>query len=142
MATVKNLKIKTGVCKRMMKELHSYQTEADRECVKTDNMKNSHADPFDIKQQEHVLAESCLMISNCRKRLETALTALEAAVVGHHHPFYFSLVEFVFKDSLSGLSFEILVTEIIHMSSRKHGRLKQKQKQQQKRVKSYQLPRS
>ena len=51
MATVKNLKIKTGVCKRMMKELHSYQTEADRECVKTDNMKNSHADPFDIKQQ-------------------------------------------------------------------------------------------
>lgn len=80
MATLKNLKIKTGVCKRMMKELHSYQTEADRECVKTDNMKNSHADPFDIKQQEHVLAESCLMISNCRKRLETALTALQAAV--------------------------------------------------------------
>jgi tubulin-specific chaperone A len=51
MATLKNLKIKTGVCKRMMKELHSYQTEADRECEKTDNMKNSHADPFDIKQQ-------------------------------------------------------------------------------------------
>lgn len=38
----------------MMKELHSYQTEADRENVKTDNMKNSHADPFDIKQQENI----------------------------------------------------------------------------------------
>lgn len=81
MATLKNLKIKTGVCKRAMKELDLYQVEADSECVKTDNMKNSHADPFDIKQQEHVLAESCLMISNCRNRLETTLAALEAAVV-------------------------------------------------------------
>lgn len=51
MATLKNLKIKTGVCKRAMKELDLYQVEADSECVKTDNMKNSHADPFDIKQQ-------------------------------------------------------------------------------------------
>lgn len=50
MATTK-LKVKTGVCKRMMKELQSYQAEADKEFVKVDNMKNSYADPFDIKQQ-------------------------------------------------------------------------------------------
>ncbi|XP_073391703.1 tubulin-folding cofactor A [Physcomitrium patens] len=81
MATMKNLKIKTGVCKRLMKELQSYQSEADKECIKAKNMRRSHADPFDIKQQEHVVAESCLTISNCRKRLETALATLEAAVV-------------------------------------------------------------
>ncbi|KAG0567884.1 hypothetical protein M758_7G107100 [Ceratodon purpureus] len=97
MATTKTLKVKTGVCKRMMKELQSYQAEADKDFVKVENMKNSYADPFDIKQQlcnlqrrgilkmtlgvqEHVLAESCLMITNCRKRLETALASLEAAV--------------------------------------------------------------
>nr|XP_024382206.1 tubulin-folding cofactor A-like [Physcomitrium patens] len=133
---MKNLKIKTGVCKRLMKELQSYQSEADKECIKAKNMRRSHADPFDIKQQvpnplditphcevsqlvfhvsktklfderaresvkemllekigfsriiaarawfqEHVVAESCLTISNCRKRLETALATLEAAVV-------------------------------------------------------------
>ena len=51
MATTKTLKVKTGVCKRMMKELQSYQAEADKESVKLENMKNSYADPFDIKQQ-------------------------------------------------------------------------------------------
>lgn len=35
----------------MMKELQAYQGEADKEFVKTENMKNSYADSFDIKQQ-------------------------------------------------------------------------------------------
>nr|PNR44237.1 hypothetical protein PHYPA_016621 [Physcomitrium patens] len=55
MANMKNLKIKTGVCKWLMKELQSYQSEADKECIKAKNMRRSHADPFDIKQQQNYL---------------------------------------------------------------------------------------
>lgn len=81
MATLRNLKIKTGICRRTLKELHSYVTEVEQESAKTISMKESNADAFDIKQQENVLAESRMMIPDCRKRLEGAFTTLQAAVV-------------------------------------------------------------
>lgn len=79
-SAVKGLKVKMGVCKRVMKELRSYEQEVEREFAKTENMKNSQVCPFDIKQQEHVLQESYMMIPNCQKRLGTALATLEKAV--------------------------------------------------------------
>lgn len=51
MATLKDLKIKTGVCKRTLKELHSYEVEEKREAAKTQAMRDNNADPYDIKQQ-------------------------------------------------------------------------------------------
>ncbi|KAL6008511.1 hypothetical protein ACLOJK_034023 [Asimina triloba] len=51
MATLKNLKIKTSTCKRILKELHSYEKEVERETAKTANMKEKGADPYDLKQQ-------------------------------------------------------------------------------------------
>ena len=51
MATVRNLKIKTSTCKRIMKELHSYEKEVEREAAKTADMKEKGADPYDLKQQ-------------------------------------------------------------------------------------------
>nr|ABK27074.1 unknown [Picea sitchensis] len=77
MATLKTLKIKTGTCKRVLKELHSYEKEVDREAAKTADMKEKGADPYDLKQQENVLAESRMMLPDCRKRLESALTDLQ-----------------------------------------------------------------
>ncbi|XP_073045264.1 tubulin-folding cofactor A-like isoform X3 [Primulina eburnea] len=77
MATLRNLKIKTSTCKRIVKELHSYEKEVEREAAKTADMKANAADPFDIKQQENVLAESRMMIPDCHKRLEAALTDLK-----------------------------------------------------------------
>lgn len=50
-ATVRNLKIKTGTCKRVLKELHSYEKEVEREAAKTADMKEKGADPYDLKQQ-------------------------------------------------------------------------------------------
>ncbi|KAI3418638.1 Tubulin-specific chaperone A [Psidium guajava] len=78
MATVRNLKIKTGTCKRVVKELHSYEKEVEREAAKTAEMKEKGADPYDLKQQENVLAESRMMIPDCRKRLEASLADLKA----------------------------------------------------------------
>lgn len=51
MATIKNLKIKTATCKRIIKELHSYEKEVEREAAKTADMKEKGADPYDLKQQ-------------------------------------------------------------------------------------------
>jgi hypothetical protein len=51
MATLKNLKTKTGICQRTLKELHSYESEVEQESAKTISMKESNADAFDIKQQ-------------------------------------------------------------------------------------------
>ncbi|KAI6706319.1 hypothetical protein NL676_009281 [Syzygium grande] len=80
MATVRNLKIKTGTCKRVVKELHSYEKEVEREAAKTAEMKEKGADPYDLKQQENVLAESRMMIPDCRKRLEASLADLKATL--------------------------------------------------------------
>ncbi|KAK9274232.1 hypothetical protein L1049_019046 [Liquidambar formosana] len=76
MATLRNLKIKTSTCKRIIKELHSYEKEVEREAAKTADMKEKGADPYDLKQQENVLAESRMMIPDCRKRLEASLADL------------------------------------------------------------------
>ena len=51
MVTLRNLKIKTGTCKRIVKELHSYEKEVEREAAKTADMKEKGADPYDLKQQ-------------------------------------------------------------------------------------------
>ncbi|KAK4416083.1 hypothetical protein Salat_2715700 [Sesamum alatum] len=80
MATVRNLKIKTSTCKRIVKELHSYEKEVEREAAKTADMKAKGADPYDLKQQENVLAESRMMVPDCRKRLEAALSDLKGTV--------------------------------------------------------------
>ena len=51
MATIRNLKIKTSTCKRIIKEFHSYEKEVEREAAKTVDMKEKGADPYDLKQQ-------------------------------------------------------------------------------------------
>ncbi|KAG6484830.1 hypothetical protein ZIOFF_053355 [Zingiber officinale] len=51
MATVRSLKIKTATCKRILKELRSYEKEVEKEAAKTADMKEKGADPYDLKQQ-------------------------------------------------------------------------------------------
>lgn len=48
---MRNLKIKTSTCKRIVKELHSYEKEVEKEAAKTAEMKERGADPYDLKQQ-------------------------------------------------------------------------------------------
>lgn len=65
MATVRNLKIKTSTCKRIVKELHSYEKEVEREAAKTADMKEKGADPYDLKQQV-LFCLCCLDINHCK----------------------------------------------------------------------------
>ncbi|XP_024196544.1 tubulin-folding cofactor A [Rosa chinensis] len=48
MATIRNLKIKTGTCKRLVKEFDSYEKEVVREAAKRADMKGKGADPYDL----------------------------------------------------------------------------------------------
>ncbi|PKU81892.1 Tubulin-specific chaperone A [Dendrobium catenatum] len=80
MATLRQLKIKTGTSNRVLKELRSYEKEVKDEAAKTADMKEKGADPYDLKQQENVLAESRMMIPDCLKRLEASLADLKATL--------------------------------------------------------------
>ncbi|KAJ8565780.1 hypothetical protein K7X08_008356 [Anisodus acutangulus] len=104
MASVRYLKIKTSTCKRLVKELSSYEKEVQRESAKTAHMKEKGADPYDLKQQENVLAESRMMVPDCRKRLEAALEDLKG-----------TLVELEETDEKEGPEFEearIIITDV------------------------------
>ncbi|XBH65671.1 tubulin-folding cofactor A-like [Aegilops tauschii subsp. strangulata] len=79
-ATLRSLGIKTRTCRRAMRELRSYEEEVEKEAAKTAAMKERGADPYDLKQQENVLAESRMMIPDCHKRLEATLAELEATL--------------------------------------------------------------
>lgn len=77
MATVRSLKIKTSTCKRIVKELHSYEKEVEREAAKTADMKEKGADPYDLKQQVYlhslitVLSGYLLFTFLCSKQILT-----------------------------------------------------------------------
>ncbi|KAF8089254.1 hypothetical protein N665_0512s0020, partial [Sinapis alba] len=64
-------------CKIIVKKLHSYRKEVEREAAKTANMKFKGADPNDLKQQKNVLGESWMMIPDCHKLLKAALADLK-----------------------------------------------------------------
>ncbi|XP_072037905.1 tubulin-specific chaperone A-like [Amphiura filiformis] len=79
---IRQIKIKTGVLKRNEKEMKMYQKEATAEEAKLEKMKAEAGDEYVIKKQGEILAESRMMIPDCRKRVIAAhadLTNLLAA---------------------------------------------------------------
>lgn len=74
--TQRQLKIKTGVVKRITREYESYQKEIQRDKNRIDKLRDSSADEHQIRKQEEVLAETISMVPNTRKRLQDALEDL------------------------------------------------------------------
>lgn len=66
---VKDIKIKTGVIKRLAKEKISYEKEVQAQEAKIEKMVAEEKDEHDIKKQREVLDESKMMIPDCRRRL-------------------------------------------------------------------------
>ena len=77
---LKNLKIKAGSCKRLLADLKVYTQEETAQAAKITKMKADNADPYDIKQQESVLAESMAMIPDTKNRLNNAHAELLAII--------------------------------------------------------------
>jgi tubulin-specific chaperone A len=77
----KKLKVKTGTCKRLNKDLEYYKKEEKQIQEKIEKLKQENADAYTIKKQEEVLGESLTMITDSRNRLETALTDIRDHMV-------------------------------------------------------------
>lgn len=69
---IRQIKIKTGVLKRSEKEKRMYQQEAIQEEAKLERMKGDGTDEYVIRKQGEVLAESQMMIPDCRNRIKKA----------------------------------------------------------------------
>lgn len=65
----RQIKIHTGVVKRLRKELSLYKKEAEEQKLKVERLKTEGEDEYVIKKQVEVLAESEAMIPDCNKRL-------------------------------------------------------------------------
>ncbi|KAK9874672.1 hypothetical protein WA026_005493 [Henosepilachna vigintioctopunctata] len=74
---VKQLKIKTGVVKRLTKEKVTYEKEADSQKNRIEKLKAAGSDSYDIKKQEEVLQECLMMVPDCQRRLAKAFEDLK-----------------------------------------------------------------
>merc|ERR1719315_887911 len=75
---LKQIKIKTGVLKRVGKEKLSYRKEADQQKLKIDKMKEDGKDEHDVKKMGEVLQETLMMIPDCHRRIVSALSELNS----------------------------------------------------------------
>jgi len=76
----KKLKTQLGVCRRMVKEVQSYEKEVLTNEARVQKMRDEGKDPYDIRKQEEVLQESYMMIPDSKARLESNLVELEACL--------------------------------------------------------------
>ncbi|XP_044756844.1 tubulin-specific chaperone A [Coccinella septempunctata] len=74
---IKQLKIKTGVVRRLAKEKITYEKEAVQQKDKVEKLKTDNGDSYHIKKQEEVLQESLMMIPDCQRRLAKAYEDLK-----------------------------------------------------------------
>jgi len=77
---IRQLKIKTGVCKRSGKEKASYLKEAAQQKAKIEKMKAENEDEYKIKKMHEVLGETQQMVPDCHRRLVAARADLEKMI--------------------------------------------------------------
>ncbi|XP_020777418.1 tubulin-specific chaperone A isoform X4 [Boleophthalmus pectinirostris] len=69
---IRQIKIKTGIVKRLAKEEIAYINEAKQQEEKVERLKAEAGDDYVIKKQMEVLQESRMMIPDCHRRLAIA----------------------------------------------------------------------
>ncbi|WWC70616.1 uncharacterized protein I206_104567 [Kwoniella pini CBS 10737] len=78
--SIKQLKIKTGVVKRLHKEESVYVKEVVDQKKVVKKMKDENAEGADIRAAERVLRDSEMMVPRTRKQLEEAVQSLDDLV--------------------------------------------------------------
>ncbi|XP_026103638.1 tubulin-specific chaperone A-like [Carassius auratus] len=74
---IRQIKIKTGVVKRLVKDEMLYIKEAKQQEEKIERLKAEAGDEYVIKKQLEVLQEAKMMIPDCHRRLAVAHADLE-----------------------------------------------------------------
>lgn len=78
----KNLKIKTGILRRLTKEKVMYEEEATTLRQKVKNYKDEGRDEYFIKKQVEVLKEADMMVPDTTRRLHKAFDDLKMTIEG------------------------------------------------------------
>uniref|UniRef100_A0A1L8E5X5 Tubulin-specific chaperone A n=1 Tax=Nyssomyia neivai TaxID=330878 RepID=A0A1L8E5X5_9DIPT len=73
---VRQLKIKTGVVKRLFKEKISYEKEADQQRSRIDKFRAEGKDEHVLRKEEEVLQECLMIIPDSQRRLKKAFEEL------------------------------------------------------------------
>jgi tubulin-specific chaperone A len=73
---VREIKIKSGVVKRLAKEKVSYEKEAEKMQEKLEKMKADDPEDYAIRKQTELLEESRSMVPDCQRRLVAAYDEL------------------------------------------------------------------
>jgi len=73
---LKQIRINTGVVKRIFKETIMYKKETEEIQTTIDKMEADGKDPYDIKKRKELLDESKMMIPDCEGRLKQAIEKL------------------------------------------------------------------
>ncbi|XP_065840783.1 tubulin-specific chaperone A-like [Oscarella lobularis] len=79
-AEQKQLKIRTAVVKRLVKEKISYEKEAVEQEAKVQKLKDEGADEYVVKKQIECLEETRTVLPDCQRRIATAIDDLKALV--------------------------------------------------------------
>ncbi|XP_072937890.1 tubulin-specific chaperone A [Epargyreus clarus] len=74
---IRQIKIKTGVVKRIAKEKVIYEKEAEQQKNFIQKIKDEGQDEHNIRKQEEVLQESLMMVPDCQRRLLKAYADLK-----------------------------------------------------------------
>ncbi|KAJ0175339.1 hypothetical protein K1T71_009480 [Dendrolimus kikuchii] len=74
---IRQIKIKTGVVKRIAKEKVVYEKEAEQQKNRVQKFKDEGQDEHNIRKQEEVLQESLMMVPDCQRRLVKAYADLK-----------------------------------------------------------------
>lgn len=97
---IKQLKIKTGVVKRIAKEKTSYEKEAEQEKKRAEKFASEGKDEHVIKKQNEVVQEALMMIPDTQRRLVKAYDELKSETSFVFFCFSLLLTSFVFRFSL------------------------------------------
>ncbi|KAI7795731.1 tubulin-specific chaperone A [Triplophysa rosa] len=74
---IRQIKIKTGVVRRLAKEEMMYIKESKQQEEKVERLKAEAGDEYVIKKQMEVLQESKMMVPDCHRRLAMAHADLQ-----------------------------------------------------------------
>lgn len=65
---IRQLKIKTGVVKRIAKEKVVYEKETELQRNRIQKYKDEGKDEHNIRKQEEILQEALMMVPDCQRR--------------------------------------------------------------------------
>ncbi|GBP18692.1 Tubulin-specific chaperone A [Eumeta japonica] len=77
---IRQIKIKTGVVKRLAKEKTVYEKEAEQQKNRIEKLKDEGQDEHIVRKQEEVLQESLMMVPDCQRRLVKAYMDLQSTL--------------------------------------------------------------